>query len=281
MTVRDLGYRPYEGVRLPPSNNTWVMLRQGLARAWASWLVKIAVFLSFGPPLIAAAYVVGVRMIAGEEAAMTFDGTVPLRHLFTAQTWLVVSLITLGAGAPAIAEDLTFRAFQFYFAKPVTPVQYFAGRALAVAVLVFLVSFAPALLVDVVIVVMSPIERMGEQAALILPCLVYSVLLATVMGTTSVAISSLNKSRALTMSAWILCYLVPHALAAVVEGIGQWPWLYLGSFTGLLGVIADALFHVETESQLLWYHAVPVLVLLVVGACAFTMHRLRRAEVIT
>ena len=28
--IHDLGYRPYEGVRLPPSHNTWVMLRQGL-----------------------------------------------------------------------------------------------------------------------------------------------------------------------------------------------------------------------------------------------------------
>jgi hypothetical protein len=285
MTVRDLGYRPYEGVRLPPSNNTWVMLRQGLSRAWASWLVKIAVFLAFGPPLVAAAYVViaagGARMMQGDEAAMDFDGTVPLRYLFTAQTWLVVSLITLGAGAAAIAEDLTFRAFQFYFAKPVTAVQYFAGRALAVAVLVFLVTFPPAVLVDLVIVVMTPLERAGEQSALILPCLVYSVLLAAVMGTASVAVSSLNKSRALTMSAWILCFVVPHALAAVVEGIGHWPWLYLGSFTGLLGVIADALFHVETDSELLWYHAVPVLVLLIVGSCALTLHRLRRAEVIT
>jgi hypothetical protein len=281
MTVRDLGYRPYEGVRLPPSNNTWVMLRQGLSRAWGSWLVKIAVFLGFGPPLIAAAYIVGVRMLAGEEAARTFDGTVPLRYLFTAQTWLVVSLITLGAGAPAVAEDLTFRAFQFYFAKPVTAVQYFVGRALAVAVLVFLVTFVPALLVDLVLVAMTPLDRATEQLALILPCLVYGVLLATVMGTTSVAVSSLNKSRAFTMSAWILCFVVPHALAAVVEGIGHWPWLYLGSFTGLLGVIADALFHVETESQLLWYHAVPVLVLLILGSVALTLHRLRNAEVIT
>lgn len=281
MTVRDLGYRPYEGVRLPPSNNTWVMLRQGLARAWASWLVKIAVFLTCGPTLIAAVYVVGIRMIMGEEAALQIDGTEVLRTLYRAQTWLVVSLITLGAGAPAIAEDLTFRAFQFYFAKPVTTVQYFVGRALAVGILVFLVTFVPALLVDVVLVAMTPLDHAGEQGALALPCLVYSVLLATVMGTTSVAVSSLNKSRALTMSAWILCFLVPHALAAVVEGIGQWPWLYLGSFTGLLGVVADALFHVETESQLHWYHAVPVLVLLVAGACALTLYRLRRAEVIT
>lgn len=286
MTVRDLGYRPYEGARLPPANNTWVMLRHGLARAWASWLVKIAIFLSLGPLLVFAVYValrlwVTRSMGAGAEGIPEFDGTEPLRYLYSSETWLAVSLLTLGAGAPAIAEDLTFRAFQFYFAKPVTPEQYYGGRALAVAIPIFGITFLPALLVDVVMVVMSPVESATEMLGLLLPCLVYSLILAIVMGAGSVAISSLSKSRALTMSAWVLCFVVPHALAAVVDAIGHWPWLYLGSFTGLLGVVADALFHVETESQLHWYHAALVLGVFVAGSIALSLHRLRRAEVIT
>ena len=287
MTVRDLGYRPYEGARLPPANNTWVMLRHGLTRAWASWLVKIAVFLSAGPLLVFSVYVALALYMTrtmgagGAEAAEAFDGTQPLRYLYQSETWLAVSLLTLGAGAPAIAEDLTFRAFQFYFAKPVTPEQYYGGRALAVAIPIFGVTFVPALVVDLVMVVMSPSEHQVESLGLLLPSLVYSVILAIVMGAGSVAISSLSKSRALTMSAWVLCFVVPHALAAVVDGIGHWPWLYLGSFTGLLGVIADALFHVESESQLHWWHAVPVLLVFVAGSIALTLYRLRKAEVIT
>jgi hypothetical protein len=284
MTVRDLGYRPYEGARLPPANNTWVMLRHGLSRAWASWLVKIAVFLSMAPMLVAAAAVAIALYFTrsqGPEAADAFDATQPLRYLYAAETWLSVSLLTLGAGAPAVAEDLTFRAFQFYFAKPVTPEQYYGGRALAVAIPIFGVTFVPAVLVDLVMVAMSPVERASEAVGLLLPSLVYSIILAVVMGAGSVAISSLSKSRALTMSAWVLCFVVPHALAAVVDGIGHWPWLYLGSFTGLLAVIADALFHVESTSQLHWYHALPVLGVFVAGSIALTLYRLRAAEVIT
>lgn len=285
MTVRDLGYRPYEGARLPPSNNTWVMLRHGLARAWASWLVKIAVLLSAGPLLVFAVYV-ALRMwmqrsMGASDQIPEFDGTEPLRYLYTAETWLAVSLLTLGAGAPAIAEDLTYRAFQFYFAKPVTPEQYYGGRALAVAIPIFGVTFVPAIVVDIVIVVLSPVDQMAAAVGLLLPCLVYSLILAIVMGTGSVAVSSLSKSRALTMSAWVLCFVVPHALAAVVDGIGHWPWLYLASFTGLLGVIADALFHVDTESQLHWWHALPVLAVFVAGSIALSLYRLRAAEVIT
>jgi hypothetical protein len=284
MTVRDLGYRPYEGARLPPANNTWVMLRHGLARAWASWLVKIAIFLSMGPMLVAAAAVAIALWFTrsqGAEAADAFDPTQPLRYLYTAETWLSVSLLTLGAGAPAVAEDLTFRAFQFYFAKPVTPEQYYGGRALAVAIPILGVTFVPAFVVDAVMIAMSPVERATDAVGLLLPSLVYSIILAVVMGVGSVAISSLSKSRALTMSAWVLCFVVPHALAAVVDGIGHWPWLYLASFTGLLGVIADALFHVESESVLHWYHALPVLGVFVGGSIALTLYRLRAAEVIT
>ena len=48
--IRDLGYRPYVGDRLPASNNTKVLLRQSLRRAWASWLVKVAAFLGRHTP---------------------------------------------------------------------------------------------------------------------------------------------------------------------------------------------------------------------------------------
>jgi hypothetical protein len=260
------------------------MLRHGLARAWASWLVKIAVLLSAGPLLVFGVYVAlslyMTRTMGASGELPEFDGTQPLRYLYASETWLAVSLLTLGAGAPAIAEDLTFRAFQFYFAKPVTPEQYYGGRSLAVAIPIFAVTFIPAILVDLVIVVMSPVDNALESLGLLLPCLVYSLILAVVMGAGSVAISSLSKSRALTMSAWVLCFVVPHALAAVVDGIGHWPWLYLGSFTGLLGVIADALFHVNTDSPLHWWHALPVLGVFVAGSIALSLHRLRTAEVI-
>ncbi|MDQ3035608.1 MAG: ABC transporter permease [Myxococcota bacterium] len=290
MTIRDLGYRPYDGPRLPPSNNTWVMLRQGMRRAWASWLVKLAVFLSFGPPLIGIALVIAGRMLLqqGDPEADPIQASAAMRNLFSVQTWLFVSMITVGAGAPAIAEDLTFRGFQFYFAKPVTPAQYLAGRVLAVAICVFLVTFVPAFFLDLALVGTAPRALIAEQAGLLLPAFFYSLVLATVMGTTSVAVSSLSKSRALTMSAWIVAFIVPHVLASVVNEISVatgneegWPWLFLGSFTGLLGNVADALFKVERDAALEWYYAAPILVALTVGSTWLAMYRLQRAEVIT
>lgn len=258
--------------------------------------MKLAIFLSFGPPLIMMALVVGGRVLfrqlqgdpSGESLPDPIHAAEMMRRLFSMQTWLFVSAVTVGAGAPAIADDLTHRAFQFYFAKPVTALQYLLGRVFAVAVWVFFVTFVPALLLDLALVGTAPRELIAEQAGLLFPAFFYSLVLSAVMSTTSVAVSSLSRSRALTMSAWMTVFIVPHVLAAVVDAIARasgepegWPWLYLGSFTGLLGNLADALFKVETASALEWYYGAPILVLLIALASVFAMQRVKRAEVIT
>lgn len=294
MTIRDLGYRPYEGIRLPPSHNTWVMLRQGLMRAWGSWMVKVAVLLCIVPSLLIATVVAARRLLMNEMGAegdavpedAIFFGVQVMRIVFATQTWLFVSLVTAGAGSTAVAEDFSFKAFQFYFAKPVTSLQYFIGRVLAVAVFVFGVTFIPAMLVNLVLAGTAPPDLRTADLGLVVPSLVHSLLLAVVMSTLSVAISSLSASRALTLSAWLFLFLVPHVVAAVIDGLASmnegdgWPWLYLASFTGLLGIIADELFKAQgAEPDLHWYYALPVLIAYVSGATSLIFYRLRRAEV--
>lgn len=285
MTIRDLGYKPYEGARLPPSNNTWVMFRQGLARAWGGWLVKIAVFFAIFPPLIACLVIAGGRYFASQmgQVGETMDlGSMALREMFRYETWLVVSLVTLGAGAASIAEDLTFKAFQFYFSKPVTALQYLVGRVAAIALILFLITFVSGLIVVTIAAVTAAPEQRLADFGLIAPTLLYSVILSVFMASASVAVSSLSPSRALTMSAWGLLFVVPHVIASIVDVIQQeqFPWLYLASFTGLLGTVADALFKVEANSTLHWYHAAPVLFLVALVGLWGAHTRLRHAEVI-
>lgn len=286
MAIRDLGYRPYEGARLPASHNTWVLLRHGARRAWGSWLVKLAVFGGFLPALFAVAAVgiafwFGQQMGEGGPRGDLVEAPKMMRLLFDVQLWLFLTMITLGAGAGAIAEDLTYRAFQFYFAKPVTPEQYLSGRVAAVAIYCVVFTFLPALLVITTVVATALPEARLEKAGLVLPALLLSLVIGPVLAVASVAVSSLSKSRALTMSAWLLILIVPHVIASIVAGIGEWPWLKLTSLPALLGVVGDAFFKIEREDALRWYHAAPVLAGVVVAGVALALYRLRRAEVIT
>jgi hypothetical protein len=285
MSLRDLGYRPYEGERLPPSRNVGVLFRYGLSRAWASWLVKLSTFFGWVPGAIGLVLVGIYFWIRDKGQMLGPDAVHPeewIARLLTIQLWLFVTLASLGAGASAIAEDLTHRAFQFYFAKPVTAAQYLLGRTLAVGAFAFGLCFFPAFLVVCGLTGAAPAELRLEWAALVFPALLQSLVVAASIACASVGVSSLSSSRALTMSAWILLLLVPHVVAAVVEVVGDFPWLRLASLPAMLGVIGDSLLHVDRHGDpIAWYHAALALALWAAAATALSFRRLRRAEVIT
>lgn len=293
MTVRDLGYRAYDGTRIHASRNTWVLLRHALRRAWGSWLVKLAVFLSWVPmigPLlkIGGAYWVQSKLnghappaeVAQLLATLT-NGNELVRGMIGNAMWWLVMPVTLGAGASCISEDMSQRAFQFYLAKPVTIRQYLIARTGAAAILSFAVVFVPMLLVLVFLTAASDPSHRLAQFGLILPAILHITLLALVLSAASVATSSLSKSRALTMTVWIVIVLVPQTIAALVSEIANVSWLYLGSVPEMLSLIGDALFKtVDTERLVRWYHAAPIVALVAVGSAWLAHRRVQNAEVV-
>jgi hypothetical protein len=204
-----------------------------------------------------------------------------IHSLYGWQLWLFGLMLTLGAGASAISEDLAFKAFPFYFAKPVTPPQYLFGRILAVAIWLFFLLFIPGFFLVAILVGTAPDDARLESVGLILPAFLHAALVAGVCATTSVGVSAFSSSRALTMSAWILIFVVPWVLGTIVDEIGEWPWLKLASVPALLGVVGDTLFKVAREDALAWYHALPILAAVTFGGLTLAMRRLRGAEVVT
>jgi hypothetical protein len=295
MTVRDLGYRAYEGELLPASHNTWVLLRYGLARIWASWINKLTVFGAI-LPFLGLALMAGIRFATfgrelpelpvGESGFGRWfldpDAASWLRSLTAAQFWFCITIVTLRSGAGVIAEDYTHRAYQFYFAKPVTPVQYLIGRASALALFLFSLVFVPTLFLTVVLAGTGPEDQVLERIGLILPAFLDAAIIAICCSLLSVAVSALSKSRALTIMAWGSLLFVPTVLALLVEGITDSEWVWLASPPGLLWVVGDALYKVHQDwTHLAWYHAAPVLAVLTVGGTYLALLRISKAEVIT
>ncbi len=295
MTVRDLGYRAYEGELRPASQNTWVMVRHGLWRIWGSWVNKLVVFF-FWVPLIGFALMAFLRWGAGgwgpqealPEGAGDFarwfasEPQVWLRTVTGVQFWFFASVVTLRSGASVISEDLNNKAYQFYFAKPVTPIQYLAGRAGALAIWIFAVLFVPALVMTLLFVGLSPDDLRLERLGLLLPATLDAAIVAVVLSVLSVATSALSKSRALTLTAWVLVLFVPFALAGLVEKIGDAEWAYLLSVPGLLWSLGDGIYKVERSwDQLTWYYAATSLVLITAAAGYSALRRIQRAEVVT
>jgi ABC-2 type transport system permease protein len=286
MTIRDLGYRAYEGELLPASHNTWVLLRHGMWRIWGSWINRLAVFGTVLPLLVIGGMAAIGDLSEGQMSIGAVFARPPaawLRTLTGVQFWFVVTVVTLRSGAGVIAEDFTNRAYQFYFAKPVTPVQYLVGRSSALAIFVFALVFVPAMLLIVTLTGLGPEEQRLERAGLLLAALLDGAIIAISMSSLSIAVSALSKSRALTMMAWGGLIFIPTVLAMLVQGITRGSeWMWLGSPAGLLWVIGDALYKVQDGwTELRWYHAGPVLLALTVGGGYIAHYRIRQAEVIT
>ncbi len=280
MAIRDLGYRPYDGALGPTSDTTWVMLRHGLKRAWTRVAVKLGVLFSIAPFLVVAAITAAMTLAmhqAPNTSRMAFD-------LLRAEMWSSALIITTAAGASAISDDLAHRAHVFYFSKPILPWQYGLGRTLAVSGFVAVALLVPSVLLCLLATAIGPAEKLWENVGTMLPVVLFSLLASLTLGIASVSVSAWSKSRAMTTTAWISLFLVPHVLSTVVDAVAAFPYVKLLSLTALLTTVGEGLFQIESSDdsrmRLHWYEALPVL-LTAVSVLGFTAYkRLTRAEVL-
>jgi ABC-type transport system involved in multi-copper enzyme maturation permease subunit len=195
--------------------------------------------------------------------------------------WLFVFVITIAAGASAVADDVRNRAFQYYFAKPVSREQYAFGRIAPVAFLAFLLTFGPALiLVSLATAVASDRAQAMTAAGLAFPSLIYALLISVVMGTLSVVVSSISRSKGLTMTLWASIFFLPHVVAIVVKLVTKSNWIYLASLPGCLGICGDAIFKRAITGQVQGWMAALALVAYVACGAWLLRRKLQAVEVI-
>jgi ABC-2 type transport system permease protein len=195
--------------------------------------------------------------------------------------WLFVFIITIAAGASAVADDVRTRAFQNYFSKPVSREQYMFGRIVPVTFLAFLLTFGPALILVILAAAVAPDKAQATTAAgLAFPALVYGLLVSIVMGTLSVAVSAFSRSKGLTMTLWASIFFLPHVVAFVVKLVAKTNWLYLTSLPGCLGICGDAIFKRALEGQVQPWQALLALVVYVAAGLWLLRRKLLAVEVI-
>ena len=298
MPITEKGYKPYEGKRLPSKRNHWIIAKMEARRIWASALVKVVVILSLLPPVgymiycvamlkfvlplnLAAAGAQGMPVDEGEALAETFSPELVLDAMGTQMIFVV--LMTLAWGAGTIASEARGPVRQFDFAKPVTSRTYLLGKIIPLAVYCWVITIVPAvLLVAFEAVALRSQDLWASRLALILPAMLHAVVLSVVLSTCSVAASSLSRSRLLTLSFWAGALFVPMAVAWIVElsTRGEAHWAYLASILNMIRTLGEAIFRLEVEGPIQWFHALAVLAALSVGAAFLMRHRLTRPEVV-
>lgn len=296
MPITERGYQPYEGPRLPSKRNNWVITSMELKRIWSSLLVKIVLIIAGLWAILRVAWVAGVGYFqvsfteragaeAGEELRQRLAEELSADLVLAGidGQLIFVILITLAWGSGAIATDVRDRAFQFYFAKPVTERSYLLGKMTPLAMYCFFICVVPGVLIALVEGgLLHGQDLTASRTALILPATLYSLVIAALMAIGSVGISSLSRNRLLTLSYWAGLLFVPLAVAGIVDLAtqGEFTWLYVASPLTMVRILGRAIFRLEVDGPIQWYHALATFSTITIASIWVAWQRLSRTEVV-
>ncbi|HEV8396839.1 MAG TPA: ABC transporter permease subunit [Vicinamibacterales bacterium] len=277
MPIHDQGYRHYAGRRRPPGTAWWVIARQQIRTVLSQKRYLILLLMAWVPFV---GRVVQIYLAANFQQASFLATSAQLFRGFLEQQGLFVFLLIVGSSG-AIADDRRANALQVYLSKPLTRVEYIAGKLFAPLAFVLGVTLLPALLLLVVHVAFSGSLTFVVQNLYLLPAIVlYSVALALVGTFTMVALSSLSKSRRFTALTFTGLFFFTTAMYTALSRItGSRLWA-LVSPRDLLSVIGDAAFRVPGQRALpLWTALLGVTVIVALSILVLE-RRIRGVEVV-
>jgi ABC-2 type transport system permease protein len=277
MPIHDQGYRRYPGRRRPHGTAWWVIARQQM-RAVLTQKRYLALLLVAWIPFVAR--VVQIYLAANFQQAAFLATSAQLFRSFLDQQGLFVFLLIVGSSG-AIADDRRANALQVYLSKPLTRVEYIAGKLFAPLAFVLGVTLLPAVLLLLVHVAFSGSLTFVVQNLYLLPAiLLYSIVLALLGTFTMVALSSLSKSRRFTALTFTGLFFFTSAMYIALQRItGSRLWALI-SPRDMLTVIGDAAFRIPGERALpLW--AALLGVTAIIGASVLVLERrIRGVEVV-
>ncbi len=242
MPIHDQGYRHYAGHRRPPGRTWWVIARTQILAALRSKPFIILLLVSFLPFLGR----VGQLYFSTNFQQIEFlTATAQTFRDFLDQQSIFVFLITI-ALAGVIADDRRANALQVYLSKPLTRVEYIAGKLVAVLVFVLGATLLPGLMLLLLQAMFAGSTVFVTRNLFLLPAItLFSIIQALLAAFAILALSSLSKSRRFVSIMYAGIIFFTASMYQALRGItGSRAWAVI-SPEDTLDVIADAMFRVR------------------------------------
>ncbi|MCB9522150.1 MAG: ABC transporter permease subunit [Myxococcales bacterium] len=224
--VHAVGYRRLDEPR--PVWPGWPIARTLLVLAWRRRATKLGLLVCFGVFGVHGVWVVG-QLVAkryfeskANSALLGTDKLVGQVHealaSYVSVQFFTTALVLAVVAAGAIAEDRRVGAFELYFARPLSRMQYALGKLLGAGIVPLATLVGPAFILWLAAAGIAPPSLRGELWWLAVPALASATLGAAVLTATSVGLSALGQ-RARTVGAVYVAGLV--ILAGVTEGLAE------------------------------------------------------------
>lgn len=273
--VHDLGYKRYDGARLPQNLRWRVIMRQQIGFAWKTWWRwKLAMISAVVATIVSGAVMYLARDTAmrilsrgggggGSEfnplsdAALRFiDGILPLSVMWYCKIGFIASMTV---AASVVANDARTGAFSFYFARSVRPLDYVLGKAAGLATLAAILTLAGPLLLGLFRVGLSDTSAEAfAQLRVVGYAAIVGVSATALYSIVPLGFSALVADRRWAIGLWALYYM---AFGTMMTGLGLKVWGPLAALDlpNALGRISYELFGLtlmndrgELEFSVMW-----------------------------
>jgi len=278
MPIHDQSYRRYAGARTQ-LGNAWLVIAgsgiRGIIRkrrflglllfAWMPFFVRaIQIYLAANFPTMS--------MLAA--TAETF-------REFLEQQGLFVFLITVWVGAGLIANDKRVNALQIYLSKPLTRIEYVAGKLAILAVFLLLVTWVPAMLLLLLQMLFAGSFAFVRANLFLFPAItVFSLLQVLLASFTMLALSSLTKSSRYVGILYAGAVFFTDAVYGVVYSVTDNSSLSWMSFPANLRQLGDVVFRLRPRYDTPWIVSLMVVAALIGVSMLVLERRVRGVEVV-
>ena len=165
-------------------------------------------------------FLTGSRPSLGEERHI-FWSSLLLILFRRSQPFLLIPIVAVIA-PPMISQDFRSRAFLLYFSRPLTKVQYIAGKAATVSLYLLFVTMFPALLLYFVGVLLSPdISVLYATWDLPLRVILASLMIVIPCTALSLMLSSLTTESRYASFAWFAVWIFGHLTYVVIRSVAS------------------------------------------------------------
>ncbi|MGV3482803.1 MAG: hypothetical protein ACO1RT_00145 [Planctomycetaceae bacterium] len=247
MPIHNASYRPWDGQRVSQQTRWLTIGTTGVRRSYQSrWLRRLLFWASlpllfFGlpfflfeqsvrDPAVWQAFAGVIRGMPQDMMLREAIGPLPIRptperfdeirhpvwsfllltFLRYPQAFLMVVLVGIVA-PPLISQDLRTRAYLIYFARPISRLEYVAGKLSIVGFFLLLISALPATLLYIAAVMLSPsIEVVWTTWDLPLRILAGSACMIVPTTLVALAFSSLTLESRYAGFAWFAMWIIGH-----------------------------------------------------------------------
>ena len=278
MPIHDQGYRRYAGRRAPHGRTWWVIARSSIMIMLRKRLFLALLLGAFIPFLVyAGRFYFAANFPQMSALAPTHE---TFRDFFDVQT-LFVFFVTIYVGAGLIANDRRANALQIYLSKPLTRIEYIAGKLAVLLVFLLGVTWLPAMLLLLVQVMFSGNLTFLRNNAFLVPAITLFALIQVFTASFAMlALSSISRSSRFVavMYAGLIFFTAAmyNALRAMTGR--SFAWLSPGDS---LEIIGNAIFRVRSGYEVPVPVAFLSVAVIIIASIVVLERRVRGVEVVT